>query len=61
MTNNEIGFILSILATFIIYVTVDLGRVKSERYGLFTKIGFLQFLLITLAVILIESATLMRK
>jgi len=49
-------FLLYFLGYFLIFRAVDLGRVESERYGLFTQIGFIQWLMVMGATIVLEWA-----
>lgn len=51
-----IQFLIYFLGYFLIFKSIDMGRVESERYSLFTQIGFIQFLMIMAATMLISMA-----
>jgi hypothetical protein len=47
-------FFLYLFGYFMIFRAIDLGRVESEKYGLFTQIGFIQWLMVMGASILLS-------
>jgi len=49
-------FLLYFLGYFLLFRAIDLGRVESERYGLFSKEGFIQYLMVMGASIVLEWA-----
>ena len=49
-------FFLYFLAYFMMFASINLGRVESEKFGLFTKEGLIQFLMIMGASIALEWA-----
>lgn len=53
--NDIIAFIVQCVGYFIIFRTIDLGRVESEKYSAFSKMGILQMLLVILAMVLIDA------
>ena len=47
-------FLLYFFGYFLIFRAIDLGRVESEKYGLFTQMGFIQWLMVIGASILLS-------
>lgn len=47
-------FLLYFFGYFLIFRAIDLGRVESEKYGLFTPMGFTQWLMVIGASILLS-------
>ena len=60
MNGNDItAFIVQCVGYFIIFRTIDMGRVESEKYSAFSKMGILQMLLVGLATTLIEAGDIL--
>ena len=51
-----VQFLWYFLGYWLIFRAIDLGRVESEKYGLFTQIGFIQWLMVMGATIVLEWA-----
>ena len=47
-------FFLYFFGYLMIFRAIDLGRVESEKYGLFTQIGFIQWLMVMGASVLLS-------
>jgi hypothetical protein len=60
MNGNDItAFIVQCVGYIIIFRTIDMGRVESEKYSTFSKMGILQMLLVILATTLIEAGDIL--
>ena len=57
--NDIIAFIVQCIGYFIIFRTIDMGRVESEKYSTFSKMHILQMLLVILAITLIEAGDIL--
>jgi hypothetical protein len=55
MNNFILPFIIQSVGYFFIFRAIDLGRVESEKYSTFSKMGILQMLLVILAITLIHA------
>lgn len=49
-----VEFLIDFLGFYLIFKSQDLGRVESERYSLFSQIGFIQWLMVLAGVMLIR-------
>lgn len=48
-------FFIYVLGYLLIFAAIDLGRVESEKFGLFTKIGFIQYLMVLAGTMLLAA------
>jgi len=55
MKNDILAFIIQLIGYLIIFRAIDLGRVESEKYSTFSKMGILQMLMVILAVTLLDA------